>query len=279
LKWTPFIPFAVSRREIREVPAGPGVYRVRVAGQGRFAYLGQTGRNLRERLGDLMRHTLADEMPFNDPHTAAPKLWSYRQADGLAFVASAAVVESEATDRLGLECFLLWCYRTEAGTSTLCNFGRLAPGYRTSRNRTTGLRGGLIPEGQRAGTDESLPPLPLRAQPDSADWMGLDWSGPEPLRQDRIPPARSGPGVYRLMRSDGRLVYIGQTDNLDQRLQSHCPTHRGEADISFSLARMPVGSTLAQRLEWETDLIGAYYGENRMVPERQFVKSIRPASS
>ena len=55
---------------------------------------------------------------------------------------SAAVSEAEGPDRLGLECHLLWRYRTEHGTSTLCNFGRLAPGYRTSRNRKTGLGAG-----------------------------------------------------------------------------------------------------------------------------------------
>ena len=227
ISWTPFVPFALSRQAIREVPTGPGVYRVRVSNEDRLAYIGQTGRNLRERLGYLMRHMLAEEMPFNDPHTAAPKLWSFRRAEGLNYELSAAVFEAEEPNRLGLECHLLWRYRTEYGASTLCNFGRLAPGYRTSRNRKTGLRGGVIPDGPPVEADGSLSALPLQGRPDSSDWMGLDWSEPAHLCQETTVPSLSGPGLYRLMRGDGGVVYFGQTDDLADRLLTHRRTHRG----------------------------------------------------
>jgi hypothetical protein len=39
-----------------------------------LAYIGQTGRSLRQRVCALVHGTLADAMPFNDPHTAAPRL-------------------------------------------------------------------------------------------------------------------------------------------------------------------------------------------------------------
>lgn len=67
LAWTDWIPFDAPTGEFQAVPTGPGLYRVRVQGQPVFAYIGQTGRSLRERLGDLRRNTHAREMPFNDP--------------------------------------------------------------------------------------------------------------------------------------------------------------------------------------------------------------------
>jgi hypothetical protein len=115
--WTPFVPFAAARGEMRAIPAGPGLYRVRVAGRDQLAYVGQTGRGLRERVGMLARGTLAAEMPFNDPHTAAPKLWSYRDAEGLQFEVSATECDLPRNDRMGLECYLVWQYRLEAGAS------------------------------------------------------------------------------------------------------------------------------------------------------------------
>jgi hypothetical protein len=42
--------------------------------------------------------------------------------------------------------------------------------------------------------------------------------------------------------------------------------------ITFSFARVPEGSTLAQRLEREGDLIGGCYEATRSVPEWQFRK-------
>ena len=81
--WSPFVPFAVTRGDMPGITTDPGLYRVRVQGRDQLAYVGQTGRDLRERVGMLTRGTLATEMPFNDPHTAAPKLWSFRDAAAL----------------------------------------------------------------------------------------------------------------------------------------------------------------------------------------------------
>ena len=249
LDWSPFIPFAGSRNEIRAVPAGPGLYRIRVAGQDQLAYVGQTGRNLRERLGDLMRHTLAEEMPFNDPHTAAPKLWSYHHAALMNFEASAAVVEVTRKERLGMECLLLWQYRTEHGRSTLCNFGRLHLGYRTSRNRKTGIRGGFLNQGTLPEPEMSLSPLPLHSDPGSPDWMRLDWSERRPLRRREIDGSLGIPGLYLLVEAAGTIVYIGQSNRLAARLRSHCHPQTYGMDLDYSYARVPTATTTAQLLE------------------------------
>ena len=83
------------------VTNGPGLYRIRVTGRNQLAYVGQTGRGLRERVG-LARGTLAAEMPFNDRHTA-PKLWSFRDADGLEYEVSVTACNLPKNDRMGLE--------------------------------------------------------------------------------------------------------------------------------------------------------------------------------
>lgn len=106
--WSDFVPFGATHILMRTITTDPGLYRVRVAGRDQLAYVGQTGRDLRERVGQLARGTLAAEMPFNDPHTAAPKLWSFRAADQLEFEVSVSACDLPKNDRMGLECYLVW---------------------------------------------------------------------------------------------------------------------------------------------------------------------------
>ena len=74
------MPFTPDPSGFRVLPKCPGAYRVKPLGEDQLAYIGQTGRDLRERLRDLCLNTLKLEMPFNDPHTAAPSLWSWADA-------------------------------------------------------------------------------------------------------------------------------------------------------------------------------------------------------
>jgi hypothetical protein len=130
-------------------------------------------------------------MPFNDPHTAGPSLWAWRDAEGHQFECSAAPVDLDTRDRLGLEAWLLWQHRLEHG-STLCNFGRFHPHYSKSRDRKTQRRGGRLGHGavNPAGGPTSTP-LRLLGQPVSTDWMGLTWS-------TWAPHDASGTGNWRI---------------------------------------------------------------------------------
>src|SRR5882672_4486876 len=94
VSWTAWIPFSVGSFIL--LPRTPGVYRVRATDSDELFYIGQTGRNLRERLSQLRHHTLANpfEMPYNDPHTAAPSLWAWRKEEGFEFECSAASLPS-----------------------------------------------------------------------------------------------------------------------------------------------------------------------------------------
>jgi hypothetical protein len=138
LCWTEWVSFS---ERFTHLPSSPGIYRVRITGADKIAYLGQTGRSLRERLGGLRHNTLQDIMPFNDPHTAAPSLWAWRDAASVDYECSCAEVHRAKAERHALECHLLWQYRCEAGESTLCNHGRFHARYVKSRNRHSGFGG------------------------------------------------------------------------------------------------------------------------------------------
>jgi len=84
------------------LPAKPGVYRVRPADGDYLMYIGQTGRTLRQRLSELSKYRKAPElMPYNDPHTAAPSLWAWRDATGLDFECSGAASHNNGCSHKG----------------------------------------------------------------------------------------------------------------------------------------------------------------------------------
>jgi hypothetical protein len=170
---------------------------------------------------------------------------------------------------MALECRLVWCYRREKGRSPLCNFGRLHPRYVTSRNRSTGLRGRKLDEGEPDNDGgPSLPPLVPSATPRSADWMGLKWSHPLPLSRSAAGRAQGMPGVYRLASEASGVVYIAESSNLTGRLRTHA-ARQGGGPLSFSFVELR-DRTRTQRLEVECDLIGGFYAEHRRAPRFQF---------
>jgi hypothetical protein len=233
--WSPFSSFRAASDPT--ITSCPGLYRVRVVGRSQLAYVGQTGRSLRERVAMLTRGVLAAEMPFNDPHTAAPKLWSFRDAEQLEYEVSVTACDLPKNDRMGLECYLVWRYRLEVGSSPLCNFGRLHPRYITSANRSTKRRGRRLRDDEpNNDSGPSVPPLALCGAFDTADWMGLAWSVWAPLTRAGL-KAPSCPGVYRI-RSDGEpLLYIGQSG---ARVPSSIPRAIGRlAGFGFVLVRNP----------------------------------------
>jgi hypothetical protein len=272
--WSPFAPFGAARGLTPSLTTGPGFYRVRVAGRGRLAYIGQTGRNLRDRVSALALGTLAAEMPFNDPHTAAPKLWSFRDAEGLGYEVSVAACDLPKNDRMGAECHLVWRYRAEAGASPLCNFGRHHPRYATSANRSTGRRGRRLTDGEPdIDGGPSVPPLTLSGVPDGSGWMGLSWSAWQPLTAAGLRQAPNGPGVYRIGR-DGVLLYIGQSGAVAARLRSHARSPGWPGPVSYSVACLPTGYTPAQLLEVENDLIGGHFAHAGHAPAMQFGQEV-----
>jgi hypothetical protein len=89
LTWSNWIPLDADLLTYQQfITNRPGFYRVRAVGSEFFAYIGQTGRSLRQRTrAELTKHVMRpiESPPWNDPHTAAPLLWAFRHEDGLSF--------------------------------------------------------------------------------------------------------------------------------------------------------------------------------------------------
>jgi hypothetical protein len=270
LKWTEWIKFSDKGR-IKEFPSKSGFYRIKASNQDELFYIGQTGRTLRERVRMLITNSLKEDMPYNDPHTAAPSLWAWIDSNSLMFEASCAPISLSKQEREVMECFLLWRYRSEKGESTKCNHGRFHPGYKKSKDRSTGYRGGKLPPGQmNPAGDTSLEPLLPMSEHGKTDWMGLDWISPKILAPANLRFAPESKGLYTISGSD--LYYIGQTTSLKNRLLDHSRKKWIEHPVSYQYCILPPTTLPHQLKELENDLIGAYYYQTKRAPRFQFVK-------
>jgi hypothetical protein len=274
LPWTPWVPFTADKEEFRAIPKEPGLYRIRPTGKDFLMYIGETRRTLHQRLHEL-RHTLqrGELMPWNDPHTAAPSLWAWQDAEGFEYECSATPLDASQSGRRGMESFLLYQYRQEYGASTLCNFGRFHPRYRKSTNRKENKRGGKLEENHldNPAGGPSVKPLPVLGTPGDRYWMELAWIGKLPLDGDTISTVPPGAGLYLLFERDNQeLVYIGQSADCAQRLRSHAIKMLDEKDmlVSYHIEKKPL---LPHNLkERENDLIGNYFDMYRKAPRYQF---------
>ncbi len=278
LEWSGWQPLFGSSRN-RAIPVSSGLYRARVAETGEVVYIGQTGRSLRERLG-MLASCYAAEMPYRDPHTAAPTLWSLRDRDGVDFEVSTAVIESTKVERLALEAVAITLHRVEHGSSPLANFGGRLEGYCISSGNNAALvaagkrfRGGRDP---LAGASVSAP-VPGRLDGDvtAPDWMGLAWS---PWSSIGAALDIRAIGLYRIRRcGGGDLLYVGQ-GRISDRVRTHqakriVPGHRqasqfaGDLEVSWIVLDAE-GRVL---LELENDAVAAHRVLKGTSPAAQFL--------
>jgi len=276
LAWTPWAPFKVQHPLFSLLPLGPGVYRVRPVGQSRLVYIGQTGRSVRGRLGDLCRTTLRNPliMPFDDPHTAAPSLWALKEAEGMDFECSGAPVAVPKQVREAMECYLLWQYRLESGESTLCNHGRFHPRYLKSGVRKSGVVGRRLHDEDpiNPAGGPSAAPLQPQGHPADSAWAGREWSNLRPLTPRNIVSIPPRPGLYKLLAAGCQeALYIGQSRNLRSRLSSHSRKPWRDETVLFSFSALANNTLPHQLRELENDLIGAYYEQTCKAPVFQFL--------
>lgn len=275
LSWTPWV--ELSHLGKRDLPLLPGIYRIRPKGKDFLIYLGQTARTLDHRVRVELSNTYlrsGDEMPFNDPHTAAQSLWVWNQSEGWDYECSVAhipvegiPVEERRRYLEGIEAFLLWRYHSDVGESPLCNHGRFHSDYTRSRNRKTGVRGQYIPD---LNSDAGLPsgkPLEKRGKPMDPDWMGLPWSNWNVLDKIGLAELRDSPSVYRV--SDGKeIVYIGQTKQTKSRMRQHIA--RFDSNNLYVSVLYLEEAIPHRMLEMENDLIGSFIETEGSIPRLQF---------
>lgn len=286
LTWSPWRPLSTASTDAT-IPRSPGLYRIRRIGRADFDYIGETG-NLRRRFGHL-RGVYRDDMPFRDPHTAAPALWALRHATGCDFEVSVVPVDGSTPWRKGMEALAIGLYRDEHACSPTVQFGRMPPGYRPSSGNTARLvqqrkrfRGGPMPDLVHESHGPSLPPIgPLGGQPQAADWNGHAWSPWTPLTRGIGRATGIGSGLYRLRGDNAHtLLYIGE-GQLPARPLAHLaklrnPAH-AQAQIIAAQTRFECSWVLNEawlphhRWELENDLIAAHLRTTGEIPTAQFL--------
>jgi hypothetical protein len=188
-----------------EVPKEPGLYRIRhqIEDRDHLEYTGESG-DTRRRIQSLARGTYAEEMPYRDPHTAAPCIWAVRDDVGSALEVSHTTPPKAEDEqhRKGIEAALIALHRRETNRSPTANFGRIIDGYRQSSYsyNDPAYKGGRLSSGEEEPNSASSvepPDWQNWREPLTRDWMSLDWSEPYCLEQrlDANPPDT---GVYRI---------------------------------------------------------------------------------
>jgi GIY-YIG catalytic domain len=102
--------------------------------------------------------------------------------------------------------------------------------------------------------------------------MGLSWSMPSILQQISLKAVPSSPGLYKILNDQTKaLLYIGESENLRNRLTAHTGKIWGRIFPYVSYVQLPDTCLAYQRHECENDLIGAYYAVTKQVPLFQFL--------
>lgn len=260
-----------------DIPKRPGIYRIRHRDDSRpyLEYVGESG-DTRRRIQSLARGTYADEMPYRDPHTAAPCLWAVRDAIGPDLEVS-YTTPSKASDkqhRKGLEAALTAFHRRETNRSPTANFGRIIEGYKQSTYsyEDEPFKGGKL------GSDDNEPnaitgikPFDWKNWQNPVDrhWMGMEWSNSYRL-ENRLAANPPKNGLYRIWYEDSPLplAYLGQSKNIPSRLYEHEATFGENTLFAYSEQANLVASH--RREEIERDLIGAHYLGQNTTPLAQF---------
>lgn len=274
LSWSDWQPLDPAAGALSSLSTDAGLYRVRHPAFDRLVYVGETGRSTRGRVRDLARGAYADEMPYRDPHTAAPTLWAIRNEYGpeleFSWVAPARVVDKQT--RKAIEIALIAIHRRELGVSPIANFGRIIPGYEQSSYSRDAVRGGPLPDGEtEPNAEPGTDPLPWRRpnEPLADDWMGLDWSAALQLEdvQGGIPATS---GVYKIWDPavGTPLEYIGESTNLKSRIYRHRRERDGTLQLAF--ATLPRANVRHKLLEVEGELVGAHWLACEAAPRDQF---------
>jgi hypothetical protein len=245
------------------------------------------GMTLRKRLG-MQRGVYAAEMPYTDPHTAAPALWALRQTAGVEYEVSVAPVPGTVQWRKGVEALAVALHRQEFGRSPTVNFGRMPVGFRKSSGNNKRLveagrrfRGGACDTEEPHHAPGTPPAGPLTGDPASGGWGGHSWSGWLPLGPATAFPPSTAAGLYRIRDAAGSgLLYIGE-GLVAARLLAHWKKTRTpgdpQGDVFGSAGRLECSWVLNggwlshQRLELECDLIGGHLLATAAIPPAQFI--------
>lgn len=78
--WTPLFP----TKELGVIPEEPGIYLVSHEALSGIQYVGHSRTDLRDRIRRIGYEIDSEQMPYRDPHTAAPCLWAIAEEYNVA---------------------------------------------------------------------------------------------------------------------------------------------------------------------------------------------------
>lgn len=95
LRWSAWMPLmAAHPLALAQLPAEPGVYRIRRAGTvGELVWIGWAHGSIRESVERLSRQTHLPVTPYDDPSSPALALWTQRVTAAASFEVSGAAVD------------------------------------------------------------------------------------------------------------------------------------------------------------------------------------------
>jgi hypothetical protein len=270
----------LSEPKAISAPSKPGLYRARDASSKTILYVGETGAKsgLGGRISQL-RTCLRDEMPYADPHTAAPALWAYLADGGGPIEISFAIFEGNKQTRMSHEAVLISQLRDSVGESPLASFGRMPNGWLKSTGNNKRLtNSGKRHRGKRDDSQirnsSMTSSLDRDKSPIDSNWGSLNWA-----TWNTQPPIEAFNGIYRIRQSSqSTLVYIGE-GIVSDRLRAHVnkglnPHHQQfeffSPNLQFSWVSTPE-LTSTQRKELENDLIASHFLFTGLCPPAQFL--------
>lgn len=271
LKWSDWKPLSEAVAD-GTIPSGRGIYRVSFSRTSGLEYLGYG--DLRERAYRLNLGIQSSEMPYRDPHMAAPCLWALNDSlEGKYWISWVSEPSAADGELEGKKAALIAQYRQATGQSPTANFGRMPEDYSASSYHTGGRRGKRTGEpvsGSLYGNAQQS--WTKWDQFCSERWMGYSWSSFEPLVPDWSSlgsikddlPLESG--LFRVRKVDAEtLSQIGQASNLRKSIFRLRELHKGEnLEISWAIEEF---TDTHHAYEAESDLVGVHYLAERVTAE------------
>ena len=192
-----------------EVDQQGGLYRVRIAGEMEWMYVGVTDCPLRDPLQNIKRALNDSTLPGHEPHTAGAHLWWRMRHQRVQYEISVAPFPLlSSTMRQRLKSLALALHRQQHRLSPQANYSRLPQDLVDESRR-------LSPQRFQPGAPP-LGPLTSFGAYSSRFWGHYIWSPWVPLAQ--VQPAalsalaltRTNRGFFRLRRhSDGEPLFVG----------------------------------------------------------------------
>lgn len=276
LEWSPWYPLMEGRSLDKGLGKGPGIYRIRVVGEDRLAYIGQTGRCLRENLTRLREESGGKRVDPDSKHFASPCMFVYLKVkDAELEVSTCPMPKIPEEERLVTESFLLWNYRLEARESPLCNLKRFHDGFDMFIDPREGVKVRKL-NADESRDNSSISPLKYDQPFEAKDWMGLLWSEWVPLDKKAAKAEREELCFFRIAKQDmSELLLVDWTEDLGSTLAEHLREKWSKKTV-YSVAFRGLELPAAHVAELRNDMVAGYYMERSEAPVVQY--KIKPRS-